>query len=486
MQLKNRQGDGGGEKPATLDSFQACAERVLAENRRRRERIPADFYSLMRPANLFIQTQRKRALLSVLRRQNILTLRGLRILEVGCGAGGWLLEFLAWGAVPELLAGIELDPHEITEAFRRLPSADLRVGNAALLPWPDGHFDIVLQATVFSSIFDSDFKRAIAREMLRVTRPGGVILWYDSRFNSPWNRQFRAIGVREIKTLFPESAFDLRRVTLLPPLARWLVSLSWAAALAFETILMLRTHILGCIRPRKGAVKDCIMKKQVLLRAAKAKEVSLQTVSYARMRAADSRGVAALHSLCFPDYFLTGLGEHILALYYSHYDERAESICYVARTSSRRVVGFVAGSLSYSRFLRSFYRARFLSLALAIGRAFFLSADLRQKIWQRTPHIREAIRSRLRLTGPREDSGATEADPGTAVLASVAVDPEFRGTDVAGDLFRLFEQHARKLRAVRLELSVRKSNARAVAFYKNAGWRAAGHEGRNLVFEKML
>ena len=486
MQPNKGQGDSDGEKPATLNRFQACAERVLAENRKRRERIPADFYSLMRPANLFIQTQRKRALLNVLRRQNILTLRGLRILEVGCGAGDWLLEFLAWGAVPELLAGIELDPHEITEAFRRLPSADLRVGNAALLPWPDGHFDIVLQATVFSSILDGDFKRAIAGEMLRVTRPGGVILWYDSRFNSPWNRHFRAIGVREIKTLFPESAFDLRRVTLLPPLARWLVPLSWVAALAFETIPMLRTHILGCIRPRKSAVKNCMMKKQVFLRAAKAEEVSVQTVSYARMRAADSHGVAALHSLCFPDYFLTGLGEHILSFYYSHYEGRPESICYVARSSSRRVVGFVAGSLNYSTCLRSFYRARFLSLALAIGRAFFLSADLRRKIWQRTPHIREAIRSRLRVPRPREDLANAETDAGTAVLASVAVDPEFRGTEVAADLFRLFEQHARKLRANRLELSVRKSNARAVAFYKKAGWRAAGYEGRNLVFEKML
>ena len=71
-------------------------------------------------------------------------------------------------------------------------------------------------------------------------------------------------------------------------------------------------------------------------------------------------------------------------------------------------------------------------------------------------------------------------------MASVAVAPEFRGTEVAGELFRLFEQRAKELHASRLELSVMESNDRAIAFYKKVGWHVAGHDRRNVVFEKMV
>ncbi len=223
---------------------------VLAENERRRREIPADFYSLMRLPNLFMYTQRNRSLLRLLRRERIIFLAGRKILEVGCGCGEWLVDFMAWGATPELLSGIDVDEKQIAHAAEKIPAADLRVGNAAELPWRDAFFDIVLQATLFTSILNPDFKKAVAAEMMRVVKPGGLILWYDFRFDNPWNPHVRGIGAREIKRLFPGCSFRLRRLTLLPPLARKIVPVSWLAALLLEKLPFLRTHILASIRPR--------------------------------------------------------------------------------------------------------------------------------------------------------------------------------------------------------------------------------------------
>ena len=50
----------------------------------------------------------------------------------------------------------------------------------------------------------------------------GVILWYDVRLDNPTNPDVRGLTKNEIQTLFPECRVRLKRVTLVPPLARLL------------------------------------------------------------------------------------------------------------------------------------------------------------------------------------------------------------------------------------------------------------------------
>ena len=107
--------------------------------------------------------------------------------------------------------------------------ADIRTGNAANCHGPTRSFDIVSQFTVFTSILSPELRRAIAAEMIRVTRPGGVVLWYDFRVNNPRNDQVRRVGARELRELFPGCEVHLRPTTLAPPVARRLVPLSWTA-----------------------------------------------------------------------------------------------------------------------------------------------------------------------------------------------------------------------------------------------------------------
>ena len=217
------------------------ADRILEELRRREREVPADFYSLDRPANRFLRQGQERALRKAL--EEIGPLAGKRVLEVGCGSGNWLE--MMQGAT---LSGIELEPERAARAAARFPGADIRAGDASRLPWESGSFDIVLQSTVFSSILDPGMRRAVASEMLRVLAPGGAILWYDFFVDNPSNPHVRGVRRREIEALFPGCRVDLRRTTLAPPLARRIVPVSWKLAALLESLRVLDTHFFGVIR----------------------------------------------------------------------------------------------------------------------------------------------------------------------------------------------------------------------------------------------
>jgi ubiquinone/menaquinone biosynthesis C-methylase UbiE len=224
------------------------AQRILQEYRRRERELPPDFYSLTRPGILFTYQQRVRATLAALAREGLLPLSGKRILEVGCGTGGWLVDFESWGAERSRLAGIDLDPARAEIARRRLAEADIRVGDAASLPWPAGSFDIVLQSTVLSSILDQGTRRQVAAEMVRVLAPSGVIVWYDFFMNNPSNPNVRGVRAPELRALFPGFRVALERVTLAPPLARRLAPLTWLLPLFLERLRVLNSHYLGVLR----------------------------------------------------------------------------------------------------------------------------------------------------------------------------------------------------------------------------------------------
>jgi ubiquinone/menaquinone biosynthesis C-methylase UbiE len=220
------------------------ADRILEELRRREREVPADFYSLDRPANLFLRQGQERALRKAL--EEIGPLAGKRVLEVGCGSGSWLEMLERSGA--DDLAAIELEPERASRAAARFPDADIRSGDASRLPWESGSFDVVLQSTVFSSILDPGMRRAVASEMLRVLAPGGAVLWYDFFVDNPSNPHVRGIRRREIEALFPGCRAVLRRTTLAPPIARRIVPVSWKLAALLESLRVLDTHWFGVIR----------------------------------------------------------------------------------------------------------------------------------------------------------------------------------------------------------------------------------------------
>jgi len=193
--------------------------------------------------------ERERRLLTLLKRYGFASLKEKKILEVGCGTGYWLREFIKWGALPENVTGIDLLADRVSKARRLCPPAvRIQCASAALLPFANERFDLVLQSTVFTSILDPDLKQRVAAEMMRVVKQQGLIVWYDYHVNNPWNNDVRGVKRREITQLFPDCQIELERITLLPPLARFLASYSYLGCYLLEKLPPLCTHYLGVIR----------------------------------------------------------------------------------------------------------------------------------------------------------------------------------------------------------------------------------------------
>jgi SAM-dependent methyltransferase len=216
---------------------------------RGRRFVDSDRYSLFNQSQLFTIQQRQRDLLKCLRHNNFYPLSGRRILEVGCGGGGVLLESLSFGATAAQLHGAELLFDHVQIANHILGNLPLTNADGQTLPYAAQSFDLTMQFTVLSSILDDEVKTSLAREMLRVTRPAGMILWYDFWLN-PTNPQTRGICPPEIMLLFPNCVYEFHKITLAPPLARRIVPFSWSLALLLESLKIFNTHYLVAIRPK--------------------------------------------------------------------------------------------------------------------------------------------------------------------------------------------------------------------------------------------
>ncbi len=197
---------------------------------------------------LFLFIKQEREIITVLSKFGKNDLSNKKILDVGCGNGGVLRDFVRYGAKPENCYGIDLLFERIELAKKLNPSINFECSNAENLPYDNKMFDIVLCFTVFSLIFDGKMKWNIAREMLRVLNNDGVILYYDFHMDNPRNPDVRGVKKWEIYSLFPDCRIYLKRVTLAPPIVRFIALKSFLLSYFLEKIPWLRTHYLGIIR----------------------------------------------------------------------------------------------------------------------------------------------------------------------------------------------------------------------------------------------
>ena len=94
---------------------------------------------------------------------------GMRVLDVGSGKGFLLHDFAE--ACPGLeVAGLEYSRYAIEHTMEDVKSS-VQHGTAAELPWPDGHFDLVISINTLHNLYNYDLWKAL-REMERVSRGG--------------------------------------------------------------------------------------------------------------------------------------------------------------------------------------------------------------------------------------------------------------------------------------------------------------------------
>lgn len=72
-----------------------------------------------------------------------------------------------------------------------------------------------MQFTMFTSILDDTMKRNIAKEMLRVLKPEGIILWYDYYISKPTNPDTKGVSKRDQAAL-PQPLLPLQAGYLSP------------------------------------------------------------------------------------------------------------------------------------------------------------------------------------------------------------------------------------------------------------------------------
>lgn len=202
----------------------------------------AQRYSRTNPGHLYGLHEREATMASLLYTAGLKSLAGLRILDVGCGGGSTLRQYLEYEADPELLWGIDLLPEFADRARSGALNLQVICGTASDLPFPDASFDLVSQFMLFTSVLDAGVKIQIAREIDRVLVPGGKLLWYDFAFNNPSNPDVRGIRLSEVHRLFPGFSMTSRRITLAPPLGRVIGRLGPTIYFLISRLRFLCTH----------------------------------------------------------------------------------------------------------------------------------------------------------------------------------------------------------------------------------------------------
>lgn len=96
---------------------------------------------------------------------------GATVLDVGCGAGYFLAALARHGLRG---AGLDISEQGLARARVNAPDADLRLGGAEKLPWPDASCDAVTALGTLEHFLDMD---AALREQRRVAKPGAPLLF---------------------------------------------------------------------------------------------------------------------------------------------------------------------------------------------------------------------------------------------------------------------------------------------------------------------
>lgn len=189
---------------------------------------------------------RDRVLVDLMRRS--LPKSGSRVLDLGSGDGRLAEVAREAGLSVGAWVGADLDPDAVAAASAAIPWAEFVEASGDRLPFETGSFDVVVTSTLFSSLPSAQLEQGVATEVARVLRVGGWLIWYDLRIGNPANAAVHGLGPRAVRKLFPGWELEMRAVTLLPPVARRLGSLTSALYGPLEAVPMLRSHLVGRLR----------------------------------------------------------------------------------------------------------------------------------------------------------------------------------------------------------------------------------------------
>ena len=138
---------------------------------------------------------------------------GSRLLDAGCGTGG----FLRWAldrAQLERVCGVDIGSAAIELARERVPEAELAVTPLTTLPFEDGTFDLVSLNDVLQHVPEDDVELSLG-ELRRVTTADGTLLVRTggSRELRQERDDWRAYSSDALRSTLEEAGWSCRRVT---------------------------------------------------------------------------------------------------------------------------------------------------------------------------------------------------------------------------------------------------------------------------------
>jgi SAM-dependent methyltransferase len=193
--------------------------------------------------------EKERTVIEWVRTSSLMPLGNRRLLEIGCGSGTNLLQFLKLGFAPKNMVANELLEERAKMARLNLPRAiEVLEGDALSTDFGCESFDVVVQSTVFTSLLDQDFQKSLAQHLWNIVKPGGGVLWYDFIYDNPKNPDVRGVPICRIRELFPEGTIRTWHVTLAPPISRIVTKVHPRLYDLFNLFPFLRTHVLCWIQ----------------------------------------------------------------------------------------------------------------------------------------------------------------------------------------------------------------------------------------------
>ncbi len=179
----------------------------------------------------------------------------------------------------------------------------------------------------------------------------------------------------------------------------------------------------------------------------------------------DLKGIAALHTECFPDYFLTKLGLNLLIKYYKEF-MTIDDIFIIDVDDKFIINGLLVGTQISSVGRNNFIKHNYITLGL---RVLWLCIKLDKDTWDRVFGFIKFFKKQSDNnddTKTKEYSWPSEIEPR---LLSVCVSSRCRGKGIAKSMMEEFERRLIVEGYHGYALTVHKLNVCANNFYKKMG-----------------
>ena len=189
-------------------------------------------------------------------------------------------------------------------------------------------------------------------------------------------------------------------------------------------------------------------------------------ITYKTATVEDMPKIAQTHKLCFPEYFLSSLGEDLLKKYYTEF-LLENDLFILAEDENNKCVGFCMGYYSGSKAMQRFESKNKVKLFLKLlTLCLCLNKAAMQRCWARISSI---------FKRPVQPNIQQQTKPIFGVeLLSICVLPEYAGKGISTELVNRFENailtNDKGLVAERCVLTGFADNLRAIKFYEKMGY----------------